>query len=286
MTHVVRCCLSTDAKRISKVNAATGILSKLVENSGNDILAAADGKIYFTDDDSGSLQVYNSATQSTTSIPVLDLNEVEKKRVMQGIARHPTNGRMYVIASQLPRAGIYSVDSTGATATVKLLNISADDNLGPGQYEWKDIGIAQYLAFNKAGDLLFSAYRNSTIYKWSTPGQAPAPVNNGTGAAPSDGALLRDVRIGPVGLAINAAGDMLVSSPDIGQVWMVQAGSGKLKLVAGSDNRGSSVDPGDALNSRFQFVRGVAFGPGGDSFFVADDNNHRVVRVLLKCTMV
>jgi hypothetical protein len=270
---------------MSKVDATSGILTTLVEKTGNGVLAAADGKVYFTDDDSGSLHVYNSATQTTTSIPVLDLDAVGNKRVMQGIARHPTTGRMYVIASQLPGAGIYSVDPTGATASVKLLNISADDNIGQGQYEWKDIGIAQYLAFSQSGEVFFSAYRNATIFKWTSPGQAPTPVNNGWGVAPSDGALLNDVRIAPVGLAINAAGDMLVSSPEVGQVWMVRGGTGKLRLMAGSENRGSSIDPGNALNSRFQFVRGVTFGPGGDSFFIADDNNHRVVRVLLKCTI-
>jgi hypothetical protein len=168
---------------------------------------------------------------------------------------------MYVISSQLPGAGIYSVDPTGATATVKLVDISADDNIGLGQYEWKDIGIAQYLAFSKSGELFFSAYRNATIYKWTAPGQAPTPINNGWGVAPSDGALLKDVCIAPVGVAFNAAGDMLVSMPETGQVWLVQAGSGKLRLVAGSENRGSSIDPGNAMNSRFQFVRGFAFGP-------------------------
>jgi hypothetical protein len=97
---------------------------------------------------------------------VLDLDAVGNKRVMQSIARHPTTSRMYVIASQLPGAGIYSVDPTGATASVKLLNISADDSIGQGQYEWKDIGIAQYLAFSQSGEVFFSAYRNATIFKW------------------------------------------------------------------------------------------------------------------------
>jgi glucose/arabinose dehydrogenase len=63
---------------------------------------------------------------------------------------------------------------------------------------------------------------------------------------------------------------------------MVQAKTGRLKLVAGSV-RGSSIDAGNATNSQFEFIRGVAFASDGRSFFIADDNNHRIVRVLLTC---
>jgi hypothetical protein len=63
---------------VSKVDATSSILTTLVEKTGNVVLVTADGKVYFTDDESGSVHVYNKATQTTTSISVLDLDAVGK----------------------------------------------------------------------------------------------------------------------------------------------------------------------------------------------------------------
>jgi hypothetical protein len=101
----------------------------------------------------------------------------------------------------------------------------------------------------------------------------------------SDGTLLNNTRFGVFGIAFNSAGDMLVNAAAAGKVYLVQAGTGKIKRVSGSD-RGNILNPSDALNSSFSFTRGVDFGPGDESIFMADQNNHRIVCVLLNCTMV
>lgn len=144
-----------------------------------------------------------------------------------------------------------------------------------------------------SNEVLFTAYRNKTIYRWDTVAAEATALNqqcqqSNTCVAPHDGELISNVAFGPFGLAINKAGDMLVSEAN-NRVWMVQAGTGKLKLVAGNGTRGaghgSIIDPGNATNSAFSFIRGVDFGPGDSSFFFADQLNHRIVRVLLNCTI-
>jgi hypothetical protein len=111
---------------------------------------------------------------------------------------------MIVLAAMLPVAGLYRVDIVGTAPSVKLASINPTDNTG--EAEWHSIGVAQSLV-RDGTDLLFAAYRNFTIYKWGKGEMPPAPINNGWGTPPSDGALLSETRIAPVGLAVSSTGD-------------------------------------------------------------------------------
>jgi hypothetical protein len=188
------------------------------------------------------------------------------------------------------------VSGSSAGAVNKVLDIELEDHTGSDDV-WDD-GTAQNLAFNGSADqLFFTAYRNQTIYKWDdVAGHQPVGVTKPcdnydplTGvcddvSVPENGKLLSEVRFGAHGVAFDSRGNMLVTEGK-GRVWMVDAITGKLTLVAGlMTGQGSIIVPGDATNSGFRFVRAAKFGPGEDCVYIADQNNHRIVRVLLKCT--
>jgi hypothetical protein len=291
---VLFCCLRADQNRLTRVDAATGILHELLfwkNESPRGVLAGSGDMVYFTDLKTGALHTYNVASHELKNITVLDSSVPDGNRSMVGLAIHPTTGLLYVAAGQMPATGIYRVDLTEATAPSKVCNVAPVDPVGG----WDD-GTIQYLAFNRSGpgsELFFTAYRNKTIYKWDTiVGHAAVALNAQCSSDNScqgalDGRLISEVQFGVYGIAFDSVGNMFVSEAAGSKVWFVEVGTGKLKLVAGlGGGYGSAIDPGNATNSQFTFIRGVALGPGATSLFFADQLNHRIVRVLLECTMV
>jgi sugar lactone lactonase YvrE len=75
----------------------------------------------------------------------------------------------------------------------------------------------------------------------------------------------------PEGIAFDAAQNMLIaesrSAAVTGRVWMVEAQTKKLRLVV------------DGLT----LPKGVAFGPGGRSAYIADIGAHSILKVMLAC---
>jgi hypothetical protein len=179
------------------------------------------------------------------------------------------------------------VDLTNNTAPTKVLDLFAIE----GTKEWQDM--VQLIAFNGSSDqAFFTAYRNRTVYKWDTNQPSATIVNDcyrtQTCVGAREGGLLSTTIFGPYGLAFNSAGDMFVSEAAGSRIWMASAGTGRLKLVAGlhnPSNYSTIIDPSNPTNNTFSFLQGLDLGPGEGSVFFSDFNNHRIVRVLLNCTM-
>jgi DNA-binding beta-propeller fold protein YncE len=87
---------------------------------------------------------------------------------------------------------------------------------------------------------------------------------------------------GPYGIAPDAAGNMLISD-GIAQLWLIAAQTKQQRLVLGTDIYGSNLDPSSPSKTQLSYPKGVAFGPGGWSAYIADEGNVRVVKVLLDC---
>jgi hypothetical protein len=140
---------------------------------------------------------------------------------------------------------------------------------------------AQNIAFNSAGDAFITAYSTGRVFKWNGAG---APVAWNTGSAfPVAGIIATNVQFGaPVAIAIDATGNMLLGEVTSCRVWLVDAQTLQLKLVAGSIC-GSTLDSGNPTQTQLYGIAAVAFGPGARSVYIADPGNHRILKVVLEC---
>jgi hypothetical protein len=245
------------------VDAATGIITTLVgplPDRPNGVLAASDGNIYFVTDTG---RLYKHDGTSITNI------SVEANTALYSLDIHPLTRVLYTVAS----FGLYNVSFLVGAEPVAALATRTPTNDAVG------------IAFNSSGDAFIAGFSSGRIYKWSGSG-VPAVLNTGN-SAPSNGAAAVDVQFGaPYGLAIDGAGNMLISETRSRcQVWLVEAQTGKLRLVAGDGTcqSGSALDPSDPTKSPLYSPLGVAFGLGDRAVLIADDSSHRVFKVMLEC---
>jgi DNA-binding beta-propeller fold protein YncE len=182
------------------------------------VLAAPDGRVYFTTSDGN---VYKrDGINITRLVTGLSLNDC-----LSGLALRPMLNELYVV--DVCSRNMISINiATGTHKVVATLPFHP-----------------HHIAFNGSAEAFISS--QEAIYKWA-PDNASAPVlwskKSGTPAqAPATWVRATEVVFkSPCGLAIDAAGNMLISTVegDACQVWLVEAQTGKLRLVAGSGECG------------------------------------------------
>lgn len=284
MLTILPACVAADTNifRVRRVSKATGLINTIAEFvRAYDVLAGPEGNVYFADF-AGTLYTYNIATATVTSRPLTSLADGSTQFLdaqLVGLALNPVNGLLYAAYESDP------ADTTSAFGgAIFSVNLSSPDPaVLATRFPAGDLNSAQYIAFNRAGEAFISTAGNR-IYKWSGSG-SPAPWNTGS-STPQQGAAATSVQFGVAwGIAIDAAGNMLVGEKDRCRVWLVDASTGTLKLVAGNLGEvcGSNLDAGNPTLTQLNRPAGVEFGPGGRSAFIADTNNNRIVKVVLQC---
>jgi hypothetical protein len=238
------------------------------------VLAAADGNVYFTDNAFfRSNGTCSSSTCNTTSKML-----VGSGSVLDGLAMHPVSKLVHV--AQLGK--VYRVNFTAGTSESK-------DVLPSGIEVW-DIAVNASYAFITTG---------SRVYKWDGSDALAEVWNTGTDR-PASRALATSVEFeSPNKIAIDTAGNMLISDNKCCHVWLVDAKTGRLRQVAGI-NAALALDgtcqdvlqcgyaPLNASNptgTKLSYPSGVAFGPGGWSAYIVDKNNDRILKVVLECAV-
>src|SRR5437879_6433471 len=82
----------------------------------------------------------------------------------------------------------------------------------------------------------------------------------------------------PIGVAVDAAGDLFIADAYNHRIRRVAAGTGLITTVAGTGESGFSGDGGPATSAQLETPTGVAIDAVGN-LFIADADNHRIRRV-------
>jgi glucose/arabinose dehydrogenase len=170
-----------------------------------DVLVAADGHLYFTDD---ANKVYKYSISASAVVATVTLNT--NTGGLRGLAIHPTSGILHVVYGDEP--AVYSFDITGGTLTgplsVKTLPAGAVSAWG--------------IAFEpRSGNGFVTSQGDGRLYTWSGSGN---PVKWNTGSlqplvvATTGAAATSAVFNTPTGVAFSAAGNMLISEAGAMQI--------------------------------------------------------------------
>ncbi|MBI2689972.1 MAG: SMP-30/gluconolactonase/LRE family protein [Acidobacteria bacterium] len=139
------------------------------------------------------------------------------------------------------------------------------------------------LAFNPAGDLLFTDTDNNRVRAISTGGTIRTVAGNGNYASTGDGGLATVAAVqSPIGLAVDSAGSYFVTQAYTGVIRRVDA-NGTIMRFAGLPQFGFSGDGGSPLQANFNEPVGLAVDTAGN-LFITDAANDRV-RVIRTVTL-
>jgi hypothetical protein len=108
-------------------------------------------------------------------------------------------------------------------------------------------------------------------------------AGNGTAGSSGDGGLATAAELnGPVGVAVDTAGDLFISDSGNHMVREVLETTGDIITVAGNGKAGYAGDNGPATAAELNHPVGLAFDSAGDLFI--GDSNSNVVREVVKAT--
>jgi sugar lactone lactonase YvrE len=161
-----------------------------------------------------------------------------------------------------------------------------DDENAPGDHS--PAGLAR----GRGGVLVFADLDNLRVWMIDARGLVRTVAGGGNDFPGDGGPATKGVVLGPLDVAIDAEGDIYISTHDHtvgGGQSRAPTGSNRVRMVtpkgiittvAGSEKGGYSGDGGPATKARLNIPAGVAIGPDGN-LYIADSANNRIRMVAL-----
>jgi uncharacterized repeat protein (TIGR01451 family) len=140
------------------------------------------------------------------------------------------------------------------------------------------IGPPSSIATGPGGDVFLAVQILNQVFKVDADGEFSIVAGTYGGGFQGDGGPATGARLfTPMGVAVNAAGDVFIADLNNFRVRRVEAATGVITTVAGS-SYGDSGDGGPATSARLQNPWAVAVDDSGN-LFIADPDSHKVRRV-------
>jgi len=135
------------------------------------------------------------------------------------------------------------------------------------------------IVFDKAGNAYISDSQNNKVRRVTPDGKISEFAGTGEDDFGGDGGPAKDAHLSfPLGLALDAAGNLYIADANNGRIRRVNASDGKIATIAGNGLVGFDGDGGLARDATLNFSAGVAVDGAGNVYFV-DQGNARVRRV-------
>ena len=164
----------------------------------------------------------------------------------------------------------------GSVAPVYELSVYAGHNVTTGWPGAPHYATPQDVAIDKSGNLYIADGNNAQVEEITAQGVFSVIAGTGdrgtTTAGPATSTDLKD----PVGVAVDASGNVYISDETESQIYEVTPG-GNLSIIAGTGSTGAPT-PGPATSSNLWYPAGVAVDSHGN-VYIADTYNNVVEKV-------
>jgi sugar lactone lactonase YvrE len=135
------------------------------------------------------------------------------------------------------------------------------------------------IAFDEQGDLFIADAGNQVVRELSVAGVVTTVAGNGVqGFAGDNGPATAAELDSPMGLAVDAAGNLYIADSHNHRVRVVTAATGVIATVAGTGAAGFFGDGGPAKAAMLDLPTALALDSAGN-VYVADTDNHRIRRI-------
>lgn len=237
--------------RVRKVTPA-GVISTVAGNGVNGF--SGDGG------PATSAQLWGPAGVAVDNAGNLYIADITNYRV-----RMVSNGVITTVAGN-GSGGFFSGDGGPATSaaifSAIILKVDAVDNL----------------AVDAAGNIFIPDFGNNRVRKVSPVGVITTVAGTGVGDFGGDGAAATSALLhGPVGVAVDAAGDLFIADSINNRIRKVTP-SGVISTVAGNGTFGFAGDGGAATAAQLAYPDSVTLDAAGN-LYIADSGNNRVRKV-------
>lgn len=234
------------------------------------VASAADGSLYIAEDTNGAVRRVDASGVITTVVGGQQAPFREGAlgaSVSVGAPRAvavSTDGRLYICTD----LGVFRLDRD---ATLHLL-IAAPAAPWPGSFAGLAIGVGDVLYIaDRMGHTVLRLAPGAAVITYAGTGE---PGSSGDGGA-ATGAQLEM----PTALAVDSKGDLFIADPGNNRIRRVDAATGAISTVAGSnDIYGYDGDGGPATRARLGLPTGLAV-DAADNLYIADTGNNRVRKV-------
>ena len=168
---------------------------------------------------------------------------------------------------------------TGIITTVAgtgVAGFGGDGGAGTSAQLWNPTGVA----VDAAGNLFIADADNNRVRRVAAgTGIITTVAGTGDGGFGGDGGAATSAQLWiPIGVAVDAAGDLFIADAQNNRIRQVVAGSRIITTVAGTGDAGFGGDAGPAISAQLWIPTGVAV-DAASNLFIADAANNRVRRV-------
>jgi streptogramin lyase len=234
------------------------------------VTSAPDGNIWFTDPWTDSVGVLRIGASSSGALPTMAALTASTASAVSGqsVRFTATVSDLYP-GGATPNGGTVTFsDQKGALASASLVN-----------------GVATYTTSSlpAGADEVSASYSGTASFAASSTGTIATVAGNGTAGDSGSNGPATDAELDfPGGLAVDSAGDLLITDGNNYVVHEVVKATGDIVTFAGNGHAGYSGDGGPATDAELNLTNSVAIDSAGD-LFMSDAGNHRI-REVVKAT--